>query len=76
MSIEPGSTVILKSGSPTMTVEEMGDHNDARCTWFFGNELRREWFTLAALRIAPPSPAPQQRQAAPARPQPVKRSEG
>lgn len=54
---------MLKSGSPTMTVEELGEHKDARCTWFFGNELRREWFSIAALRLAPPSPQPQ-RQAA------------
>ncbi|MGB1235606.1 MAG: YodC family protein [Planktomarina sp.] len=67
MTIEPGSTVMLKSGSPTMTVEEMGEHNDARCTWFFGNELRREWFAMAALRLAPPSPQPQR---------PVQRSNG
>ena len=42
MAIDNGSVVILKSGGPHMTVEELGEHKDARCTWFTEDEIRRE----------------------------------
>jgi uncharacterized protein YodC (DUF2158 family) len=34
MKVELGSVVYLKSGGPLMTVEELGEHADARCVWF------------------------------------------
>ncbi|HBK10652.1 MAG TPA: DUF2158 domain-containing protein, partial [Planktomarina temperata] len=34
MKVELGSVVYLKSGGPLMTVEELGEHADARCAWF------------------------------------------
>ncbi|MGV6839430.1 MAG: YodC family protein [Planktomarina sp.] len=80
MKIEPGSTVTLKSGGPTMTVTELGEHDDARCFWFYGNELGREWFSLVALRLAPPVPqsavASQPRPAAGQAQQPQQRPNG
>ena len=52
--IEPGAVVMLRSGGPHMTVEELGEHVDAKCVWFTDNELRNEWFPLAVLRVTPP----------------------
>ncbi len=53
MSLQPGSVVILKSGGPLMTIEEFGEHKDAKCTWFQESALNRDWFALVALREAP-----------------------
>ncbi len=53
MAMQPGSVVTLKSGGPLMTIEEFGEHKDARCTWFHDGGLCREWFGLVALRVAP-----------------------
>lgn len=58
MEIRPGTTVKLKSGGPTMTVEKvgrftsLGPHTDAaKCKWFVGNKLEQDIFALAALDI-------------------------
>lgn len=53
MKIEPGAVVVLRSGGPHMTVEEMGEHVDAKCVWFTRDELRNEWLPLATLKLAP-----------------------
>ena len=41
-----GSVVSLKSGGPLMTVEELGEHPDARCAWFVDQAVQLEWFAL------------------------------
>lgn len=53
MKVELGSVVYLKSGGPLMTVEELGEHADARCAWFVDLAVQREWFALqhCSLRI-------------------------
>ncbi|MBT6522538.1 MAG: hypothetical protein HOM17_10575 [Rhodobacteraceae bacterium] len=33
-----------------MTVEELGEHADARCAWFVDQAVQREWFALVALQ--------------------------
>ncbi|MGB1236530.1 MAG: DUF2158 domain-containing protein, partial [Planktomarina sp.] len=55
MHLEAGSVVVLKSGVPHMTIEELGEHSDAKCTWFAEYETRREWFSLSAIKLAPPN---------------------
>ena len=50
MQILLGSVVSLKSGGPLMTVEEFGEHADARCSWFVDQAVQREWFSLVALQ--------------------------
>jgi len=65
MAMQPGSVVILKSGGPLMTIEEFGEHKDARCTWFQDKELCREWFGIVALREAPATVPRKEKAAAP-----------
>lgn len=55
----PGMTVCLKSGGPTMTIEEIkpGTAGKAVCVWFhstFPDLLQREEFPLHALREVKP----------------------
>ncbi|MEM6307784.1 MAG: DUF2158 domain-containing protein [Pseudomonadota bacterium] len=69
MRIETGQIVSLKSGGPAMTVCELGEHSDARCIWFSGQDLRNEWIPLAALRPARVTQNAPQAQPAPAPPQ-------
>ena len=57
MQILLGSVVSLKSGGPLMTVEELGEHADARCAWFVDLAVQREWFVLAALQPQDPPKA-------------------
>ena len=33
-----------------MTVEEFGEHADARCSWFVDQAVQLEWFALVALQ--------------------------
>ena len=56
--INKGDIVILKSGSPKMTVEVINrwdankgiyDEEWIRCTWFQGDELFSEYFNIDAL---------------------------
>ena len=57
MKVERGSVVTLKSGGPLMTVEELGEHADARCAWFVDLAVHREWFALVALQPQDPPKA-------------------
>ena len=57
MQILLGSVVSLKSGGPLMTVEELGEHADARCAWFVDLAVQREWLALAALQPQDPPKA-------------------
>ena len=57
MKVELGSVVTLKSGGPLMTVEELGEHADARRAWFVDLAVQREWFALAALQPQEPPKA-------------------
>ncbi|MDG2463427.1 MAG: DUF2158 domain-containing protein [Planktomarina sp.] len=57
MKVELGSAVYLKSGGPLMTVEELGEHADARRAWFVDLAVQREWFALAALQPQDPPKA-------------------
>ena len=40
-----------------MTVEELGEHVDARCAWFVDLAVHREWFALVALQPQDPPKA-------------------
>lgn len=45
----PGDIVMLKSGGPMMTLEEMIYCDTACCRWFVGEELKRADFRLAEI---------------------------
>ena len=53
--IKKGDTVQLKSGSPDMTVQDIGDYfhtndnNGAFCVWFDGMNPKEKAFDLATL---------------------------
>lgn len=54
MDLKVGDIVKLKSGSPYMTIEEIGVYTSssskkAKCTWFDGNKKVTELFILEAL---------------------------
>lgn len=49
----PGDVVVLKSWSPDMTIEWVGDHMGetwADVVWFAGREPSRDSFPIAALK--------------------------
>lgn len=56
IDIRPGDVVILKSGSPTMTVDEV-DNNygtvTAWCSWFNGKAVVRDSFPISSLKKSP-----------------------
>lgn len=48
-----GDTVMLKSGGPIMTIDNLSAiTNDAKCQWFDGNNLLDGWFNLKGLILA------------------------
>lgn len=56
--IKKGDKVILKSGSPIMTVQSLGDYSmssgiekGAVCVWFDGNKPMEKVFDVEALEI-------------------------
>jgi len=53
MDFKVGDVVILKSGSPPMTIEEVSNYSSdthkARCSWFDGNKKCMEFFVLESL---------------------------
>jgi len=56
--IRKGSKVILKSGGPIMTVQNIGDYsvsggtkNGALCIWFDGNKPMEKVFDIEAIEI-------------------------
>lgn len=56
MSVKCGDIVRLKSGSPKMTVEEIGKYryseNDrAKCIWFDGAEKHEDVFEFHTLKV-------------------------
>jgi len=56
MDIKAGDVVTLKSGSPLMTVEEIGkynysDDNQAKCVWFDGKKRMEDIFSLTSLIV-------------------------
>lgn len=57
---QPGSLVVLRSGGPTMTVEDVDYAHECRCAWLGrGAKLHRARFPEAALMPAPvPRPGP------------------
>lgn len=47
-----GDSVVLKSGSPLMTIESIGNYGGvekARCIWFVNGDAKSELFPLAGL---------------------------
>jgi len=54
--IKKGDTVVLKSGGPIMTVQDIGDYmasgikNGAYCVWFDGNVPKQKAFDLEMLK--------------------------
>jgi uncharacterized protein YodC (DUF2158 family) len=54
--ISAGIVVQLKSGGPDMTVNFVNDvMQTAECSWFEGKKRHTETFTLASLKVVPPS---------------------
>jgi uncharacterized protein YodC (DUF2158 family) len=51
MNFKVGDVVQLKSGSPPMTIEEIGGGR-ARCVWFEDTKRQAKWFDIAALEPA------------------------
>lgn len=54
MDFQAGDTVQLKSGSPDMTIENIGkygydDYQSAKCQWFEKNKLETGIFPLTSL---------------------------
>ena len=46
----PGAQVRLRSGGPTMTVNESTEDDDACCMWFAGSMLRAAWIPAILLQ--------------------------
>ena len=57
-----GDVVLLKSGGPSMTVEEIGDYEfvgrRAKCTWFEGKKRHSDLFVIETLEPPPVPSAP------------------
>jgi uncharacterized protein YodC (DUF2158 family) len=56
--IQKGSKVLLKSGGPVMTVQDIGDYtmscgidNGALCVWFDGNKPMEKIFGIECLEL-------------------------
>lgn len=50
-----GDMVVLKSGGPKMTIQEIGEISNtekATCFWFEGNNLKKDYFSLESLEFA------------------------
>ena len=56
MDFKEGDIVVLKSGGPEMTIENIGPLNfyskiiGAHCCWFNANDLKRDVFTFDVLK--------------------------
>lgn len=48
--MKEGDVVVLKSGGPRMTIEEIND-DAALCQWFDGTKAQRERFPLKSLEL-------------------------
>ena len=54
MDFKSGDVVLLKSGSPTMTIESIGVYSGitkAKCIWFDGSKKYTDTFELSTLEI-------------------------
>lgn len=52
MSFSEGDIVVLRSGGPTMIVEDLGNAlNTVCCVWFDEREVRRDTFHPLALAL-------------------------
>ncbi|AKM40349.1 hypothetical protein NL30_10810 [Burkholderia contaminans] len=58
-AFQKGDVVVLKSGSPLMTVSEIGDYimsggpaNGVLCVWFEKSDAKEKVFDAAVLKIA------------------------
>ena len=55
--IKVGDVVVLKSGGPDMTVDQVGkkqyeDYDSAWCSWFEGKKVTNNVFPLTSLKKA------------------------
>jgi uncharacterized protein YodC (DUF2158 family) len=51
-SFKVGDLVRLKSGGPTMTVDDTDKFGDIECVWFAGKKLERDRFAPGTLELA------------------------
>lgn len=57
----PGDVVVLKSGGPAMTVEEVGDYDPIgpspglKCIWFEGKEKQTDVFSPHSVELHQPN---------------------
>ena len=73
MDFKPGDIVRLKSGGPSMTVDEVekkGNVTSIFCFWFDGAQLEDGEFAPASLALATPEQPTPTLAAAPAEPAP------
>lgn len=49
--LKPGDTVMLKSGGPIMTIEQVLDKDRAACQWFDNGKLSHGVFPLVSLAL-------------------------
>lgn len=47
-----GDVVVLKSGSPDMTIQAFGNNNNVKCMWFAENDVKQEVFSIESLELA------------------------
>lgn len=60
-AFNPGDVVVLKSGGPKMTVEEVGEYLlgiGAKCIWFDGKTRKEEVFALQTIARYDPTSGP------------------
>ena len=63
MTLQEGTQVWLKIGSPAMTVKSRTKRNTYFCTWIVGNEINEYEFSLEDLTTEDPSkPLPLRRE--------------
>ena len=53
-NLAPGDVVMLKSGGPPMTIEDIdkfqySEHDKALCSWFEGKQRKSDVFELSSL---------------------------
>jgi uncharacterized protein YodC (DUF2158 family) len=55
-NFKPGDLVVLESGGPVMTVEDVNKYasNDITCVWFAGAKREFASFQPHSLELAPP----------------------
>jgi uncharacterized protein YodC (DUF2158 family) len=58
-NFKPGDLVVLKSGGPVMTVEDVDKFatNDITCVWFAGAKLESSRLKSDSIELAPPKDA-------------------